>query len=281
MGKTNRKKDEYVLGHSATELERLEKQAGFYRELTRNMLVCAGIGKGMRVLDFGAGAGDVSLLISELVGKKGEVIAVDRAPEALERARYRMEARGVKNVTVVTGDEDTLEEVLGAGKVDAAVGRLVLLHQKDPVAVFEKIIKQVRPGGIVAFQEIDGESTVWTKPMLPLMTQTYHWIEQTLKAGGMPSDMSQKLMQAFDKAGISTRHIVREGVIESGPEAMCYEYYADIIRTVLPIMEKIKIATTEEIQLETLAGRLRDEAVANQALFIPIFFVSAYGRLPG
>src|SRR5213593_1077419 len=58
----------YVCGHSANELERLEIQGAFFEEITRNLLVAAGIGPGMRVLDIGCGAGDVSLLAADLVG---------------------------------------------------------------------------------------------------------------------------------------------------------------------------------------------------------------------
>jgi len=51
----------YALGYSAAEFRRLERQAGHYRELTEDVLVRAGICRGMRVLDVGCGVGDVSL----------------------------------------------------------------------------------------------------------------------------------------------------------------------------------------------------------------------------
>ena len=281
MGKSAHKKREYLLGHSTQELARLAKQAEFYRELTRNLLICAGIAPGMRVLDFGTGAGDVALLLSELVGESGEVIAVDRAPEALERAQYRLSELGIKNVRIVAGDDNSLPGMFANQPVDAAVGRLVLLHQADPLAVFSKILECVRPGGIVVFQEIDGESQVWTKPALPLMSQVYGWISRTLLEAGTPGDIGATLVRAFDQADIQGRHIAREGMLESGPQAMGYDYYADVIQTLLPLMEKIKVATAAEVQLDTLAARLREEAVSRQAIFIPIFFIGAYGRKPG
>lgn len=61
----------YVLGHSAHELERLSAQALLYDPLTLEFLRSAGIEAGMRVLDVGCGRGDVSFLVSRLVGSSG------------------------------------------------------------------------------------------------------------------------------------------------------------------------------------------------------------------
>src|SRR5690554_3222064 len=69
----------YVLGHSEQELARLEKQGELFGAETRQVLVRAGLAPGMRVLDVGCGAGDVSLIAAELVGPAGTVIGIDRA----------------------------------------------------------------------------------------------------------------------------------------------------------------------------------------------------------
>lgn len=281
MSTSNTESRQYVLGHSKHELERLAKQAEYYRPSTRNMLISAGISKGMRVLDFGAGAGDVSLLLSELVGETGEVIAVDRSSDALARARDRLSALEIHNVRLVAGDETTLAELFREKKADAAVGRLVLLHQRDAIAVFCKVAEVVRPGGIIAFQEIDIDGGIWAQPPLPLMSQVFEWITKTFMAGGMPHDISARLIQAFDTVGIRSRHIGREGIVESGPEAMGYDYYADVVRTLLPVMEKLKVASPAEVQLETLSSRLREEAVSRHATFIPVYMTGAYGVMPG
>ena len=62
---------------------------GYYRDLTEDVLVRAGIGPGMRVLDVGCGVGDVSLIAGRLVGPTGSVLGVDRSSEALEAAARR------------------------------------------------------------------------------------------------------------------------------------------------------------------------------------------------
>jgi len=280
MSTTNASDKDYILGHSKEEMERLERQARYFRESTRNLLICAGITKGMRVLDFAAGAGDSSMLVAELVGESGEVIAVDRSVEALEWAKHRIAAKGLKNVATLVGDEYRMAEVFQANKVDAVVGRLALIHQKDVSAVLCKVVESVRPGGIIAFQDFDMGCALWAKPALPLMSKVWDWLVQTNVAINFPLDMGIQVTRAFDQAGIHARHIVQEGVVETGPDALSYGIYTELMRAALPLMQKKNIATPEEVQLETLAGRLRDEAVACQAFFISLHFLSAYGRTP-
>ncbi len=84
---------EYILGHSADELDRLIDQARFFGDLTEHVLRSAGLAHGMRVLDVGCGAGDVSLLAAQLVGPRGSVLGVDRSAAPLASARAR--ARGL------------------------------------------------------------------------------------------------------------------------------------------------------------------------------------------
>ena len=80
----------YALSSSAEhEHERLSRQSGLYEPFTRRLLARAGIESGMRVLDVGCGPGDVSFLLSELVGAGGSVVGVERDEQALERARQR------------------------------------------------------------------------------------------------------------------------------------------------------------------------------------------------
>ena len=84
----------YVRGHSDTETARLQRQAQLYAPATRRLFIEAGIGSGMRVLDVGSGAGDVALLVAELVGSGGQVVGVDTNDRILEVARSRVQAAG-------------------------------------------------------------------------------------------------------------------------------------------------------------------------------------------
>src|SRR5215831_15449448 len=64
---------DYVLGHSQREIRRLTTQAALLRPITERLLQNAKLAPGMRVLDLGCGAGDVSMLAAEFVGSTGSV----------------------------------------------------------------------------------------------------------------------------------------------------------------------------------------------------------------
>lgn len=67
-----------MFGHSQREIRRLTDQAAMLRPITERLMQNVKIAPGMRVLDLGCGAGDVSMLAAELVGPTGEVLGIDR-----------------------------------------------------------------------------------------------------------------------------------------------------------------------------------------------------------
>ena len=79
--------DTYALGRSEADTGRLVRQHQIYSPITRQFLVTAGITRGMAVLDLGSGAGDVALLLADLVGPSGRVVGVDGHAGILETAR--------------------------------------------------------------------------------------------------------------------------------------------------------------------------------------------------
>lgn len=280
MNTTKATQMEYMLGHSDKEMDRLEKQGEYFKNLTKNLLICAGISKGMNVLDFGAGYGDVAIIASELVGETGKIVALEQSKDALERARYRLKAKGLNNISLFEGNENSLKELTQESKFDAVIGRHVLLHQKDPVDTFCRLVKFVKPGGIVAFHESDFSAGLWTKANMPLLKTVHDWIQRTLSTGGLDLDISKNIVHAFKNAGIRDRHIVREGMIEAGEGTVLLTYIDDTLKTILPIMEKMKIVTSEEVQVETLFERMKEEVTKANSFFIPLYTVSAYGRTP-
>ena len=118
----------YALGHSADELDRLRTQARLIDPTTRRFFREAGIEPGMRVLDVGCGAGDTSLLLAEMVGERGQVVGVDRAPTAIAAARSKVAGRD-ERLRFLEGDPAEMTFEL---PFDAVAGRYVLMFQEHP-----------------------------------------------------------------------------------------------------------------------------------------------------
>ena len=135
----------YELGHSDRELKRLRLQAKLIDPFTRQFYRDAGLEQGMRVLDVGSGGGDAALLAAELVGDRGEVVGVDTAPAAVSAAQARIKALERRNISFRHGDLDRLEF---SETFDAAVGRYVLMFNRDPAAMLKSVARFVRPGSV-------------------------------------------------------------------------------------------------------------------------------------
>jgi ubiquinone/menaquinone biosynthesis C-methylase UbiE len=114
--------DTYALGRSEAETQRLIRQGQLYDPFTRHFLAEAGITAGMKVLDLGSGAGDVALVVADLVGPRGVVVGVDMNAAILDLARARAQAVGWTNITFLAGEASQLAL---ATDFDAVVGRWV------------------------------------------------------------------------------------------------------------------------------------------------------------
>lgn len=139
---------QYIYGRgSEAEYKRLVWQGARYAEETRTSFQKASIGEGMRVLDVGCGVGEVSRIVAELVGPKGNVVGIDVDPGALEFARNNVPAANVEFRC------STIDELSAPASFDAVVGRFILMHLQDPAAALRKLSSHVCPGGIVCFVE--------------------------------------------------------------------------------------------------------------------------------
>jgi SAM-dependent methyltransferase len=264
----------YALGHSEAELERLARQSAFYADLTEDVLRRAGLAAGMRVLDVGCGAGDVSLLAAALVGAEGRVLGIDRSPQAVDTTRRRAAAAGLSNVEAVVAELDafTADEPF-----DALIGRFVLMYQRDAAATLRALVRQLRPGAVVAFQEMDLHACR-SFPDAPLYRQSIERVIATFERGGFEPDMGSRLYGTFLRAGLPEPTMIGASRVEGGPSSMAYSQVTAVTRSLLPAMERLGIATAAEVDLDTLEERLRAEAVGGtHCLFAPTL-VGAWGK---
>lgn len=269
----------YVLGHDDHELRRLEHQGRFLGALTGSVLQRAGLRPGMRVLDVGAGAGDVTLLAAALVGEGGEVVALDRAPAAVARVNARLGRLGLRQARGLLGDANTIESLAGDG-FDSIIGRLVLLHQRDPANTIAALARHLRPGGRMAFHEIEIGAGWWSSAPLPTFAQAWRWITGVFSAGGMATDISTHIAAGFDRGGLTQAQILREGRVERGPDSGAYVFMASTVQSLLAPIERLGLARAEEVDIDTLADRLREEAVTAEARFIPVHLCAAWAERP-
>ncbi len=268
----------YTLGRTSHETTRLIEQSRIYGESTRLLCERAGIGTGMRVLEIGSGAGDVALMLAELVGTSGQVVGVDINPSILETARQRASDAGIKNVEFIADDARTLEL---DDKFDALVGRFVLMYLANPVDALQKLVKHLKPGGIVAFQE--PEYTLYpaySHPDTPFINQLYQWILDVFKHSGAHLDTGIGLYRVFVEVGLPAPKMHLHAPIGAAANWVGYRYMATIFQSLLPLIEKYGIATAEQVGVDTLAAQLRHEVLTSKRPFFLPLHVTVHATLP-
>ena len=252
-------------------------QSQLYDAVTRRFFYEAGIDSGMRVLDIGCGPGDVSLTAAEMVGDGGSVLGVDVNPAIIETARDRAKGAGFSNVEFVAGDARSMD--LGSD-FDVLTGRLVLMYMGDPADALRQLAACVRPGGIVAFQETD--FTFFRKtPETPVVNNLIEWTISVFQRSGAHIDIGANLYAIFVDAGLPEPTMDFSAPVGGTENWPGYQYIAESLRSMVPLLEEFGIATTEEVDVETLPVRLRQEVLSSKrALMLPPH-VTAWVALPG
>jgi SAM-dependent methyltransferase len=121
-----------------------------YRRPLATALDRLGLREGWRCADVGAGGGDVTVALAEIVGRDGRVYAVDSDPRARDEVAKAAAEGGQAQVIAVT---QCAEDLLLPEAVDLAFCRFLLMHVIEPVAVLRRMADTVRPGGWVVAQE--------------------------------------------------------------------------------------------------------------------------------
>lgn len=191
---------------------------------TARFLQDAGISPGMRVLDVGAGAGDVALLAAGLVGQQRTVVGIDLNAELIETARARAAAAGWEHVSFVAGDAASAELDRG---FDAVVGRCVLFFAREAAALVRRLTGYVRDGGIVAFQEpANATLAPMSLPHSQLLERLWEWILETYRRADMDLFMGLRLRSIFAQAGLPAPAMHLDAAAGGGPDWPGYEYMA-------------------------------------------------------
>jgi len=113
----------------------------------------AGVVKGMKVADIGAGYGYFAFPAAEIVGGEGMVYAVEPDQKRAEEMSKRAEDRGVKNVKVLVNGAEDLSGIPSGG-VDVAISMASFHHFADERRALLELKRVVRPGGLVYVRDM-------------------------------------------------------------------------------------------------------------------------------
>ena len=152
------------------------------------------------------------------------------------------------------------------------------MYYPDPVDAIGKLARHVRRGGLIIFQEFDMENAR-SFPAAPIFDRAVGWMKQTLSATNTRIQLGLELHSVFLAAGLPGPKLRMDALIGGGSEFPC-EILAAAIQSLLPVMEKLQIAPSAEVEVSTLAKRMSDEVIAGKGVVLSPALIGAWSRRP-
>ncbi len=257
-------------------------EAAFAQSLTEELLACAGITRGMRVLVIGPHLADLALLVAERVGRDGTVVGIDADLRNVDRACRRAETEGFERIEFRAG---ALRDLHLDEPVDAVIGRFYLMRDREPAEAIRAAARLVHEGGRIVFQEWHYDSIRWSQtsdwPHVPLYRRFASWSIDAMRDAGVHVDMGLRLVNLFTEAGLPLPGVSSELRVVHGPGSLGYAFFESALRELLPSSRTERAAGAERLDADSFAERLeRETLAAGGHLFLPLQ-IGAWTRLDG
>lgn len=264
----------YPLGTTDEELARLAFQHEVWGGVTRAFLDRLKLERGARVVDLGCGPGFVTAELAARVGRSGEVLAVDESARWIERVEQEAELHGW---TQVRAERVRLQELeLEEGAYDVLFARWVFSFVPEPAVVLARLVRALRPGGIVAIEDYNHEGV----SLFP-ESEGFRAVVRATRAlyGKFGGDVwvAGRVRSIFRKAGLETVALA-PNVLCGAPGSPAFRWAGLFFPHFSQKMQEQGLLTAEERArfLAEWAERERDP----DALFFSPIVVDAVARKP-
>ena len=154
---------------------------------------------GLSVLDVGSGPGTITADFARLVAP-GQVVGLDRAPEAVAAATALARDLHLSNLSFDTGNAYELD--FPAGSFDVVHAHQVLQHLTNPVAALKDMRRVAKPGGIVAVRDADFHGMSWY-PQLPELEEWMDIYQRVARHNQAEPDAGRRLLHWTQAAGFT------------------------------------------------------------------------------
>lgn len=197
-----RQDDDYALGRTTEEHERLRAQARVWEAATGRLLDQIGLAAGARCLDGGCGPGETMRAMAQRVGPAGRVLGIDMDASLGAAALAMLRASGHRQCDFQAHDLRTPTPIPGA-PFDLVYARLLLFHLPERVAVLARLWDAVAPGGHLVVQDYDLRSA-GVLPALDSVDELVRVLIGAFTAAGCDVHAGARLPELFSRAGIGS-----------------------------------------------------------------------------
>ena len=199
----------------------------------------------------------------------GQVLAIDADAGALAFGRRWLKQRNIEFT------HSTVEDYKAEHAFDAVVGRAILMHVKNPVAVLRQAAIAVRSGGIVCFIEPWLETAV-SHPRVETYQQFMDGAHNALRAGGLHLNMGARLYSDFIAAGLPAPQLYGFADLGAGANASVFDRMLDGARSGIRAQVPEAQRETALAQVEALGRAMREETATKNATVLEKIMVGAW-----
>jgi ubiquinone/menaquinone biosynthesis C-methylase UbiE len=235
------KTDEYIIRGGIEGRERLRILSRVMQPTTLDLLRRAGAGPGLSCLEIGCGGGDVGCDLARMVAPGGRVLATDIDRPQLAIARDEAEAQGICNIEFRYSD---ITREIPEGPFDFIHARFVLTHIPDPAGALARMKSALRPGGVLAIEDIDFRAH-FCEPDCPALWRYVELYTETVKRRGGDANIGPRLPGMVAAAGFTS---VRMNVVQpAGHEGEVKLVTPITMQNIAPAVLRASLASDEEI----------------------------------
>jgi ubiquinone/menaquinone biosynthesis C-methylase UbiE len=220
-------------------------------------------------LDLGCGEGQVALAMARVAGATGRIVGIDVDPEAVHHAEAAAE-RATLPVKFVCADAYAPVE---EPPFDVAYSRLLLSHLVDPNAVVRVMTHAVRPGGVVAVEDLL-TGTLRSEPVRPVLDELQAVYAATVRAHGGDPTIGPRLRAMLEASGLEE---VDETVVRNPMTTVAEKLFlVELVQNMRASILEAGVATATEI--ESIAERTDEAARDPSTVFYQADMYQVRGR---
>jgi SAM-dependent methyltransferase len=140
-------------------------------------------------------------------------------------ARTQAQEAGLRQISFVRA---SVEEFSVDEPFDLVIGRYILVHQPEPVALLRKAARFVRPRGALAFHEVRMASDTKSFPCVPLWDLTTNLVRIALQSSVSNYDGADRLSEHFSEAGLPYPNLFCEELVGGSADSPLYGSLAEL-----------------------------------------------------
>lgn len=233
MADVARPEQDYVLGTTEAEAERLGIQHDAWSGIAHACWKQAGIGPGQHVVDVGAGPGHAARDLARLVGPHGSVTAIERSARFVQLGQARSAQAGLDNIRFL--EADVIADSLPTLRCDAVWCRWVASFVESPAMLVDRIAGMVRPGGRVLFHEYGAYRTWRHWPARPALEEYVDRVMAAWRHSGGDPDVAMGLPRLCERHGL-TVELTEPRIYCVGPTHQLWRWISTFVQSNLERM---------------------------------------------